>query len=103
MIQLSAKSYGYWLLVYWQGQCPAHDIALSHAAGILWSDVLKNPSQSDSSLPVNLVFPDPLPTTGCIGLYFGGGPLLEGKAKMSADWCGIFAENLNSREDTPDG
>ena len=74
-----------WLLVYWQGQCPAHDITLSHAAGILWSDILKNPSQSDSSFPVNLVFPHPLPTTGCIGLYFGGGPLLEGKAKMSAD------------------
>ena len=74
-----------WLLVYWQGECPAHDMNLSHAAGILWSDIIKNPSQSDSSFPVNLVFPHPLPTTGCIGLYFGGGPLLEGTAKMSAD------------------
>jgi hypothetical protein len=74
-----------WLLVYWQGECPAHDITLSQAAGILWSDILKNPSQSDSSFPVNLIFPHPLAATGCIGLYFGGGPLLEGKATMSAD------------------
>jgi hypothetical protein len=74
-----------WLLVYWQGECPAHDITLSQAAGTLWIDILKNPSQSDSSFPVNLIFPHPLPATGCIGLYFGGGPLLEGKATMSAD------------------
>ena len=74
-----------WLLVYWQGECPVRDITLSQAAGILWSDILKNPSQSDSSFPVNLIFPHPLPTTGCIGLYFGGGPLLKGKATMSAD------------------
>jgi hypothetical protein len=64
-----------WVLVYWQGECPAHDITLSQAAGILWSDIIKNPSQSDSSFPVNLIFPRPLPTTGCIGLYFGGGPV----------------------------
>jgi hypothetical protein len=74
-----------WLLVYWQGECPAHDISLSQAAGILWSDIIKNPTQSDSSFPVNLIFPRPLPTTGCIGLYFGGGPLLQGKATMTAD------------------
>jgi hypothetical protein len=74
-----------WLLVYWQGECPAHDITLSQAAGILWSDIIKNPTQSDSSFPVNLVFPHPLPTTGCIGLYFGGGPVIKGKATMSAD------------------
>ncbi len=74
-----------WLLVYWQGECPVHDITLTQAAGILWSDILKNPSRSDSSFPVNLVFPHPLPTTGCIGLYYGGGPLLKGKVTMSAD------------------
>jgi hypothetical protein len=74
-----------WLLVYWQGECPVHDIALSQAAGILWSDITKNPSQSDSTFPVNLVFPHPLPMTGCVGLYYGGGPLLHGKATMSAD------------------
>lgn len=74
-----------WLLVYWQGECPAHDINLSQAAGILWSDILKNPSQSDSSFPVDLVFPHPLPATGCIGLYYGGAALLKGKVTMSAD------------------
>jgi hypothetical protein len=74
-----------WVLVYWQGECPVHDITLSQAAGILWSDIIKNPSQSESSFPVNLIFPRPLPTTGCIGLYFGGGPLLSGKATMTAD------------------
>jgi len=74
-----------WVLVYWQGECPVHDISLSKAAGILWSDILKNPSQSDSSFLVNLDFPHPLPMTGCVGLYYGGGPLIEGKATMSAD------------------
>jgi len=74
-----------WLLVYWQGDCPVHDITLSQAAGTLWVDIIKNPSQSDSSFPVNLAFPHPLPATGCIGLYYGGGPLLKGKATMSAD------------------
>ena len=54
-------------------------------AGILWSDILKNPSQSDSSFLVNLNFPRALPMTGCVGLYYGGGPLIEGKATMSAD------------------
>jgi hypothetical protein len=74
-----------WELVYWQGDCPAHDISLSQAAGIFWTDIIKNPTQSDSSFPVNLVFPHPLPATGCIGLYYGGGPLLQGKATMTAD------------------
>ena len=63
-----------WVLVYWQGECPVHDITLSKVAGILWSDILKNPSQSDSKFAVNLRFPNPVPTTGCIGLYYGGGP-----------------------------
>src|SRR5215469_5332646 len=52
-----------WLLVYWQGECPTHDITLSEAAGVLWSDIVKNPSQSDSSFLVNLEFPQPLPMT----------------------------------------
>jgi hypothetical protein len=74
-----------WVLVYWQGECPVHDISLSKAAGVLWSDILKNPSQSVSSFLVNLDFPHPLPMTGCVGLYYGGGPLIEGRATMSAD------------------
>lgn len=74
-----------WLLVYWQGECPVHDITLSQAAGILWSEILKNPSQSNSSFLVNLNFPHPLPMTGCVGLYYGGGPLIEGKVTMSAE------------------
>jgi hypothetical protein len=75
-----------WLLVYWQGECPAHDINLSRAAGFLWSDIVKNPSQSDSTFPVNLIFPHPLPMTGCVGLYYGGGAVLvQSKVTMSAD------------------
>jgi hypothetical protein len=73
-----------WVLAYWQGECPAHDISLSGAT-IIWSDIVKNPSKSDSTIPVNLVFPHPLPMTGCVGLYYGGGPLLQGKATMTAD------------------
>jgi len=74
-----------WQLYYWKGACPAHDINLTQIAGILWSDIIKNPTQSESTFPVNLIFPHPLPATGCIGLYFGGGPLLNGKATMTAD------------------
>lgn len=74
-----------WALVYWQGTCPAHDINLTQVAGTIWSGILKNPSKSDSTFNVNLNFPHPLPMTGCVGLYFGGGPLIEGKATMSAD------------------
>jgi hypothetical protein len=74
-----------WVLVYWRGECPAHDINLSTVAGVLWSDILKNPSQSDSSFLVNLDFPHPVPMTGCVGLYYGGGPLISGKATMTAD------------------
>jgi hypothetical protein len=73
-----------WVLVYWQGECPAHDISLS-AASYLWSDILKNPSQSNSAFRVNLAFPHPLPMSGCVGLYYGGGPLNEGKVTMAAD------------------
>ena len=75
-----------WLLVYWQGECPAHDINLSQVAGYLWSDIVKNPSQSVSTFPVNIVFPHPLPMTGCVGLYYGGGAVLvQSKVTMSAD------------------
>jgi hypothetical protein len=73
------------LLVYWQGTCPADDINLTEAAGFLWSDILKNPTQSDSELAVNLNFPHPLPMTGCVGLYYGGGTLVQGKVTMSAN------------------
>jgi hypothetical protein len=74
-----------WALVYWQGECPAHDVSLSKATAIIWTDILKNPSQSDSTFNVNLDFPHPLPMTGCIGLYYGGGALVSGKVTMSAD------------------
>jgi hypothetical protein len=73
------------LIVYWQGTCPANDINLTQAAGIIWSDIVKNPSKSDSTFNVNLDFPNPLPTTGCMGLYYGGGPLLQGKTTISAN------------------
>jgi hypothetical protein len=89
-----------WLLVYWQGGCPEHDITLSRAAGVLWSDILKNPSQSDSSLLVNIDFPHPLPMTGCLGLYYGGGPLIEGKVTMSADLDLAYKPVTNSNRNT---
>jgi hypothetical protein len=89
-----------WILAYWQGNCPAHDINLSQAAGVLWSDILKNPSQSDSTFTVNLAFPNPLPMTGCVGLYYGGGPLIEGKATMSADLNLTYKPLTNSNPDT---
>jgi hypothetical protein len=73
------------LIVYWQGTCPANDINLTQAAGSIWSDILKNPSLSDSTLNVNFNFPGPLPMTGCIGLYYNGGALVKGKVTMSAD------------------
>jgi hypothetical protein len=86
-------------LAYWQGKCPAHDISLSGAT-IIWSDILKNPSQSNSSFPVNLDFPNPVPMTGCVGLYFGGGPLLEGKATMSADLSLTYQPVTNANPNT---
>ena len=73
-----------WLLAYWQGECPVNDQSLA-GANFIWSDILKNPSQSSSSFPVNLNFPHPLPMTGCVGFVFGGGSLVEGKVTMSAD------------------
>lgn len=73
-----------WLLAYWQGKCPAHDQSLA-GAYFIWSDILKNPSQSTTRFPVNLKFPQPLPMTGCVGFVFGGGPLVSGKVTMSAD------------------
>jgi hypothetical protein len=88
-----------WILAYWQDKCPAHDISLSGAT-IIWSDILKNPSQSDSTFTVNLDFSDPLPMTGCVGLYYGGGPLLEGKAMMAADLNLTYKPVTNSNPDT---
>jgi hypothetical protein len=73
-----------WLLAYWDGKCPVNDQSLAGAT-FLWSDILKNPSQSDSAFQVNLHFPHPLPMTGCVGFVFGGGPLFEGEVTMSAD------------------
>jgi hypothetical protein len=88
-----------WLLVYWQGKCPAHDINLTEAS-ILWSDIVKNPSQSDSTFNLNLDFPHPLPMTGCVGLYYGGGPLVEGKVTMSADLNLTYKPVKNSNPNT---
>jgi hypothetical protein len=102
---ISLKNYGprfsevLWILTYWQGKCPVHDITLSEAT-MLWSDILKNPSQSDSTFTVNLDFPHPLPMTGCVGLYYGGGPLFEGKATMSADLNLTYKPVTNSNPDT---
>lgn len=73
-----------WLLVYWPGSCPVADQELAGAAYI-WSDILKNPTQSDSTFPVDLKFPNPLPMNGCVGFVFGGGPLVQGAVTMSAD------------------
>lgn len=87
-----------WVLVYWQGECPAHDLSLT-GAQILWSDIVKNPSQSNSTFPINLSFPHPLPMSGCIGFYYGGGPLLEGKSTMSAD-LDLAYQPASARRDT---
>jgi hypothetical protein len=73
-----------WLLAYWEGNCPVNDQSLN-GANFLWSDILKNPSRSDSKFLVDLHFPHPLPMTGCLGFVFGGGPLVEGKVTMAAD------------------
>jgi hypothetical protein len=73
-----------WLLAYWQGECPVDDQTLA-GANFIWTDILKNPSQSTSNFPVNLKFPHPLPMTGCVGFVFGGGTLVKGKVTMSAD------------------
>jgi|SRR5579872_60715 len=88
-----------WVLAYWQGKCPAHDINLAEAT-IFWSDIQKNPSQSESTFNVNLDFPNPLPITGCVGLYYGGGPLFEGTVTMSADLNLTYKPVTNSGPDT---
>lgn len=92
-----------WVLAYWQGECPKHDINLSKVAGFLWTDILKNPSQSDSKFSVNLQFPNPVPTTGCIGLYYGGGPLNEGTVTMSADLDLTYQPTTANRNVVVDG
>lgn len=74
-----------WVLPFWQGHCPANDIGLQKVAGFLWIDITKNPSRSTSSFPVDLTFPNPLSATGCIGLYYGGGPVFAGETTMTAD------------------
>ena len=74
-----------WLLAYWEGTCPAKVDANITGGHFLWSDILKNPAESTSKFPVDLLFPHPLPMTGCVALVFGGGPLVEGEVTMSAD------------------
>jgi hypothetical protein len=85
-----------WLLAYWNGACPVSNQTLQ-GANFLWSDILKNPSQSTAQFSVNLHFPHPLPMTGCIGLVFAGGPLVEGQVTMSADL------NLSYEASPPNG
>jgi hypothetical protein len=84
-----------WLLAYWKGECPVNDRNLT-GANFIWSDILKNPSQSDSKFPVNLHFSQALPMSGCIGLVFGGGPLVEGAVTMSADLSLTYAPIANT-------
>lgn len=74
-----------WILVSYEGACPADTDLSLNGASTLWMEILKNPSQSNSSFNVNFTFPSPLPMTGCVALYYGGGPLLHGKATLSAD------------------
>jgi len=77
-----------WLLAYWQGSCPAKVDANLTGANFLWSEILKNPSKSNSTFPVDLYFPHPLPMTGCVALILGGGKLaenVEDEVTMSAD------------------
>jgi len=73
-----------WELAYWNGECPVNDQSLT-GANYLWSDILKNPLQSDSQFRVDLQFPHPLPMSGCVGFVFGGGSLFEGAVTMSAN------------------
>jgi hypothetical protein len=75
-----------WLLAYWTGECPASDPSLA-GANIIWSEIQKNPTKSEVTLPVELRFPNSLPMTGCVALVFAGGPLVEGAGAvtMSAD------------------
>jgi hypothetical protein len=75
-----------WVLAYWNGECPLDDQSLA-GANILWTEIQKNPTQSQDTLSVDLHFPNPLPMTGCMGFIFAGGPLVDGApaVTMSAD------------------
>lgn len=75
-----------WVLVYWNGECPADDQSLTGAT-VIWTEIQKNPTKSEVTLPVDLHFPNPLPMTGCVGFVFAGGPLVDGAGAvtMSAD------------------
>ena len=75
-----------WVLAYWNGECPVDDQSLA-GANVIWTEIQKNPTKSESTLPVDLRFPNPLPMTGCVGFIFAGGPLVEGApaVTMSAD------------------
>jgi hypothetical protein len=84
-----------WLLAYWQGECPVDDQSLA-GANFIWSDILKNPSQTDSEFRVDLHFPYPLPMTGCVGFVFGGGPLVEGAVTMSADLTLTYQPSISN-------
>lgn len=84
-----------WVLVSWQGKCPGDGGDLDNAS-VVWTDILKNPTQSTSTFPVNLQFPQPLPMTGCVGLVFAGGPLVKGKVTMSADLSLTYAASSST-------
>lgn len=75
-----------WVLAYWKGECPVDDQSLA-GANVIWTEIQKNPTQSEDTLSVDLHFPNPLPMTGCVGFIFAGGPLVKGAGAvtMSAD------------------
>lgn len=88
------------IVANWQGQCPANDENLTTASSFLWSDILKNPSQSTVTLGVDVHFPSALPMTGCVGLYFGGGSEFgSGVVTMSAD-LNLTYEPVDSNANT---
>jgi len=73
------------IVANWKGECPANDENLTMVSSFLWSDILKNPSQSTSTLPVDVHFPSAAPMTGCVGLYIAGGSPFGGPVTMTAD------------------
>ena len=71
-----------WVLAYWKGECPVDDQSLA-GANVIWTEIQKNPTQSEDTLSVDLHFPNPLPMTGCVGFIFAGGPLVKGAGAVT--------------------
>lgn len=84
------------IIASWKGECPANDENLTMVSSFLWSDILKNPSQSTSTLGVDVHFPRAAPPmTGCVGLYMAGGSEFGGAVTMTAD-LNLTYEPVNS-------